>query len=756
MTRAADVTARFAARHAARAFPNTALADDLDAARALIADADDALDTENHPAAALKLYDDALRALASGDAQDSHLALFVERERCRAMARSSAAALALGDADAALSRSQRAYSSSVFDEDIHRVAMVLRANHDACVALKNDDIATSVIADALRRGCDVESFPRGPLAAAAADAVGSRAVPLDRFIALVMRLNRTEEDRARIESALEMIDRGAMIDARDEDGNNMLWGALRGVSHAAADDGEDAGENVVRVVRMLLDAGARANQRYEHGTTALMLAAQSGVVGAVDALLCAGADVDARDAGGRTALIAACQMCDVATKDDTRVIERLLDSRCAMEARDANGLTALHYACKLGNDAAVRTLLARGADWRARTPTGESPAMLGYLKARASGVVTDILQHIESLEDDDEGAKVEETDLFRRAMGATSSSSGAAARCVKDDLALVKWCEREKDISKSVAKTLKLDYTNGKILMLAKDKEFTEDEREEVTATYLDACGFELDDAECVPKSVAVMLYRKYGDVLQSFVRFNHAAFPVSLRESYEDEMYNDGLPDDFVARALFAQKQVAGASDVGVPSTLAPTSLRSPLFVAFESMMIQSVERAFFYAPLIPEKARAWLLQCDSFIAVARAGGYAAARLRDDLSSHVDVVLINDDQNPPCFVDDAAVVKSGDLSSKTFDGGRSQMTLFVTCEPADAGVQLLERTVVAYANANGTRAVIAFAHLDDASCTSILKAQGFVEDAPKRSTSFTASGRPYVFTSWSRAATQH
>jgi hypothetical protein len=469
----------------------------------------------------------------------------------------------------------------------------------------------------------------------------------------------------------------------------------------------------------------------------------------VDALLGAGAEIDARDEGGRTALIAACQISDATTKDDTRVIERLLDSRASTEARDANGLTALHYACKLGNDAAVETLLSRGADWRARTPAGESPVMLGYLKARASGVVADILKHVEHLADDDERAIVEETELFRRATGATSTS-GAAVRCVKDDLALVKWCEREKEISKSVAKALKVDYTHGKIFMLAHDT-LTEDEREEVTEIYLDACGFELDEANCLPTSVAVMLYRKYGDVLQSFVKFNQAAFPVSLRESYEDETYNDSLPADFVARALFAREQVAGVSDVGVPSTLAPTSLRSPLFVAFESMMIQSVECAFCYAPLIPERARAWLLNCESFVAVARAGAYTAARLRDGLSLHVDVVLVTDDETkhpPACFVDDATVVTASGFSSTSFDV-HSQKTLFVACEPNEAGVRLLERATDAYASVRGAHVVAAFAHRDDASCASVLKARGFVEDEPKRSMSFTASGRPYVFTSW-------
>ena len=96
MTRALD--AALDAR-ASRVFPD--LADELDLARDLADDADDAL-ADDAFAAAHALYDRALKTLASGDAQDSHHGARVERLRVRCFLGASRARLGEGDADAAL------------------------------------------------------------------------------------------------------------------------------------------------------------------------------------------------------------------------------------------------------------------------------------------------------------------------------------------------------------------------------------------------------------------------------------------------------------------------------------------------------------------------------------------------------------------------------------------------------------------------------------------------------------------------------
>ena len=59
---------------------------------------------------------------------------------------------------------------------------------------------------------------------------------LDTFVTLTMRLNRTEEDLLRIGGALDALDRAHAIDARDEWGNNVLWGALMGARRVAAEE----------------------------------------------------------------------------------------------------------------------------------------------------------------------------------------------------------------------------------------------------------------------------------------------------------------------------------------------------------------------------------------------------------------------------------------------------------------------------------------------------------------------------------------
>jgi len=742
-----DIAARATARARERMselFPSDALADEVDTAMALTEDADDSL-AEKAFAAARKEYDAALKLLASGDAADSHLALRVERLRIRCFVGSSVAALAMGDGEAALANAHKAFTESAFDEGVDIAARVIGANASAQLALGNLEACVLACADAIRRGCDVSSpdvFP--PEAVAAARDVAGEAceIPLDRFVMLTMRLNRTSEDLERIRGALQMIPH---VDKRDESGNNMLWGALMGAARVAIDEGTTEAEETVPLVRMLLtEQGSRVNQVFDNGSTPLHLAAASGVLGVVEAVLEAGADIDARDDAGRTALIMACQR-KLGENEAPRVIETLIGAGSNIEARDNNGLTALHTACKIGNDVAVETLLKAKADWRARTPTGESPVMLGYLRARQSGVVAAILKHAQSLSGDD--AFVGETQLFRRASGEGKSP---AERCVEEDIKLVKWCEREKEIGRTICKIDGVSLTSGggKILSFPEDESFTPEIRDAITAAYMAACDFELDDSS--KGNVGLALYKKYGDVLSAFVKYNQSAFPISLRESYADLDYNENLPMDFIARAVYAKAQVCGAKHIGTPSKIAAASLLSPLFVAFESTMAQSVDHTFGFAPIIVEKARAMFLTQESCVCLSRGSTYAAARLRDDLNVCTAVYVIQSDPDSSSktrslFVEDATIVSASEFGAKTLESHASS-ALFVACEPSDsvlAGV-----AAEAYA---GSVIITAHARADDSSVASAMNARGFKEDLAKRAISFTASGRPYLFALWTR-----
>ena len=743
---ASSVTQRFEAR-LRDVFPSTALADALENVRAIALDADeDAADGDFE--SAFSTLDSALKALASSDVPDSHLDAHAQRLRLRAFVARGRAALALGDAEAALSLSHEAFGESAFDGgDAATTTEVLRVNAMAHSALGNREASVLVCVDALARGCDVsDGFPED----AATDARRRREAPcdtpLDRFVMLVMRLNRTDEDRQRIAGALEMLERGFIVDSRDESGHNVLWGALMGAAAVAADEGAAAGEETVAVLRMLLERGARANQRYDSGETPLHLAASSGVLGAVAAVLEHGGDPNARNDDGRTPLMLACAR-KLEESERPHIVETLVSCGTNVEARDSNGLTALHIACKCGNDVVVEALLRCKADWRARTPKlGESAVMLAYTHARASGVIAEILKYVESLEG--EAAMVGETEFFR-ATSPLFATTTAAVRCVKEDISLAKWCEREKEISACIAKVSGVttgSVDSGKIIRFPEDASWSPEARQEVTALYFRACDFELDDDDD-KSNVAVSLYRKYGDVLSAFIRFNHANFPMSLGESYADG--GETLPIDFVARALYASKQASGSSTcVGVSSSLTPTKLHSPVYVAFMTVMSLSVDRTFHYAPFITDNAKAWLMAESAFICVSRGGAYTAARLRDALNVPTTVILLrsDDDATPACFVEDATVIEQSKFRETRLDS-HSHATLLVELVPGDT--ELLELAIDSY---GGTTLTLVNARSDDAECEAVACARGFKEDARKRAPSFVASGRPFAFSRWTKS----
>lgn len=144
-----------------------------------------------------------------------------------------------------------------------------------------------------------------------------------------------------------LLQQGADVNAAQGDGMTALhWAATRGDAELA---------------RLLLKAKASTAAKTRIGAlTPLHLAAQSGSAEVVAALLKAGADARATTGVGVSALHLA------AMSGNVQAITALLDAGCDVNlAEPAWGETPLMVAAARGRAAAVRTLLARGADPRA-------------------------------------------------------------------------------------------------------------------------------------------------------------------------------------------------------------------------------------------------------------------------------------------------------------------------------------------------------------------------------------------------------
>ena len=122
----------------------------------------------------------------------------------------------------------------------------------------------------------------------------------------------------------------------------------------------------VRLVELLLEAGADVAAANRYGVQALSLAAENGNAAIVAALLDAGADPNATLRGGETVLMTAARTGDAAT------IRALLVRGADPNARDDfRGQTALMWAAARNNAAAVHALAELGADIHAQTETAD-------------------------------------------------------------------------------------------------------------------------------------------------------------------------------------------------------------------------------------------------------------------------------------------------------------------------------------------------------------------------------------------------
>jgi ankyrin repeat protein/truncated hemoglobin YjbI len=141
----------------------------------------------------------------------------------------------------------------------------------------------------------------------------------------------------------------------------------------------DVSSNELHRVTVLLDYGASLDDRGRYGLTALHYAVRGGKLPLIKFLLERGASAGALDDDGLTPLLHLSRTRSKA--DPIPVMELLAASGADVDARDENQGTMLMHFARRGNAAAVKWLLAHGADRNARNRSGKTAAELGRAHA---------------------------------------------------------------------------------------------------------------------------------------------------------------------------------------------------------------------------------------------------------------------------------------------------------------------------------------------------------------------------------------
>jgi len=126
----------------------------------------------------------------------------------------------------------------------------------------------------------------------------------------------------------------------------------------------------MKMVNLLLAAGAKVDVANDFGATPLALACENGSAVMVERLLTAGANPNAALSGGGTPLMIASRTGNLDT------VRTLLDRGANIDAKEeTKGQTALMWAVDEQHSEIVKLLMDRGADVRAKSKSGFSPLM---------------------------------------------------------------------------------------------------------------------------------------------------------------------------------------------------------------------------------------------------------------------------------------------------------------------------------------------------------------------------------------------
>jgi ankyrin repeat protein len=171
-------------------------------------------------------------------------------------------------------------------------------------------------------------------------------------------LFHTVANLAPVEIVEWLIDLGADVNAKDDDGQTPLFWALDGNIKAA---------------EVLLAQGARLDISDRHGYFPIHRTAECGEIASLDFLLAQGIFVDQRSLRGSTALHIAAGSVNVET------VKHLIAKGADINACDENSEIPLHYVIAAnsiftqGKLEIMEVLIVNGANINARSKTGETP-----------------------------------------------------------------------------------------------------------------------------------------------------------------------------------------------------------------------------------------------------------------------------------------------------------------------------------------------------------------------------------------------
>jgi len=135
------------------------------------------------------------------------------------------------------------------------------------------------------------------------------------------------------------------------------------------------------IARDLIEKGADVNARDENGATPLALAAKNGHNAILKVLIANGADLNAQDFGGHTPLMWA------VTKGNGKSAKILLESGAAPDMQNQHGQTALMLSANLNRNYIAKTLLKEGADVSIKDVNGHTAHSYASRRELPSGAM---------------------------------------------------------------------------------------------------------------------------------------------------------------------------------------------------------------------------------------------------------------------------------------------------------------------------------------------------------------------------------